>query len=246
MIKVQIVEDDFEQATIMAKILTKDNRIEVINITEDGKKAIEMYLKLKPDILILDLNIPGMDGTEVLNFLCNVSSEERNKCNVIVLSGNFPNYRFKYTSKVFSCIDKPCNYNSLHSRIIEAYNNFSKQRNNKQICKNIFSNLGFNPNDLGPIVVTESVLLILESHTDMYDLKHLRSAVSKKLNMPEKNIQWNLDRVSRSLSEQCPISTFKQVFPNYLSTKSPSPKRLISLIVNTLEANDALNFEHFQ
>lgn len=38
----------------------------MVGVADDGYKAIELYNELKPDILILDISLPGMDGLQVL------------------------------------------------------------------------------------------------------------------------------------------------------------------------------------
>lgn len=61
---VLIVEDDEFLRSLTAKRLEKDNY--QIEIAVDGENAISALEKIKPDIILLDLLLPGKDGFEVL------------------------------------------------------------------------------------------------------------------------------------------------------------------------------------
>jgi DNA-binding response OmpR family regulator/EAL domain-containing protein (putative c-di-GMP-specific phosphodiesterase class I) len=61
--KVLVVDDDRSQALYCASILGKQG-IEVHTETE-ATRAMEVLEKVRPDLLLLDLNMPGVDGTEL-------------------------------------------------------------------------------------------------------------------------------------------------------------------------------------
>jgi DNA-binding response OmpR family regulator/EAL domain-containing protein (putative c-di-GMP-specific phosphodiesterase class I) len=61
--KVLVVDDDRSQALYCASILGKQG-IEVHTET-DPLRAIEVLERTRPDLLLLDLNMPGVDGTEL-------------------------------------------------------------------------------------------------------------------------------------------------------------------------------------
>ncbi|WP_026570889.1 MULTISPECIES: response regulator transcription factor [Sediminibacillus] len=64
MIKVLFV-DDHEMVRIgVSAYLTTQPDIEVIAEADNGKKAIELALELRPDIILMDLVMEGMDGIE--------------------------------------------------------------------------------------------------------------------------------------------------------------------------------------
>ncbi len=52
-------------------------------ITSDDKLFREQFLETRPDMVVLDLGMPGMDGIELLRFL----AEERFQSPVLIISG---------------------------------------------------------------------------------------------------------------------------------------------------------------
>lgn len=65
--RILIIEDE-EQMVEMLKIRLEANNYEVIS-THDGKQGLEMAQKQNPDLIILDLMIPKMDGFKVCGLL---------------------------------------------------------------------------------------------------------------------------------------------------------------------------------
>ena len=63
-IKVLIVDDSGFTQEVLKKILERDSAIQIIGMAEDGKKAIELTQKLKPDVIVMDVNMPVMNGFE--------------------------------------------------------------------------------------------------------------------------------------------------------------------------------------
>ena len=68
-LKILIIDDE-ENARELLKIhLSKLTRIEVIGEAKDGKEAVAMITKYKPDLIFLDIEMPELSGLEVLNRL---------------------------------------------------------------------------------------------------------------------------------------------------------------------------------
>ena len=64
-IKVLIVDDHplFRQG--LRQVVEADQRFELIGETGDGKSALEMITEKRPDIAVLDVNLPGLTGLEI-------------------------------------------------------------------------------------------------------------------------------------------------------------------------------------
>ncbi len=69
MIKVLIVDDSSLVRQILAKELQKDPAIEVVGTATDPYMARDMIVKLRPDVLTLDIEMPRMDGLTFLRKL---------------------------------------------------------------------------------------------------------------------------------------------------------------------------------
>lgn len=64
-IKVVIADDHAVMRVGIRNILTRSNEICVVGEASDGQQAITLIDELKPDVLILDMEMPVMDGVEV-------------------------------------------------------------------------------------------------------------------------------------------------------------------------------------
>ena len=64
-----MVVDDSPFASNQIKDIVEDNGYEVIGYAKDGEEAIELYKELKPDIVILDIIMPGLNGLETAEIL---------------------------------------------------------------------------------------------------------------------------------------------------------------------------------
>ncbi|GGF28027.1 DNA-binding response regulator [Halobacillus andaensis] len=62
MIKLLIVEDQALTRESLKIILDMDEHIEVIGQSEDGEEAIEFCVNNKPDLILMDIHMPNMDG----------------------------------------------------------------------------------------------------------------------------------------------------------------------------------------
>ncbi len=45
-------------------VLSEDERVDVVGIAETGKEAVDLATELRPDVILMDLKMPVMDGLE--------------------------------------------------------------------------------------------------------------------------------------------------------------------------------------
>lgn len=59
---VVVVDDTDESREMILRMLQFDSNIEVIGTAKTGFEAIDVAQKLKPDVIVMDINMPDMDG----------------------------------------------------------------------------------------------------------------------------------------------------------------------------------------
>lgn len=67
--RVLIVDDSIAVARQLQKILVDSGKFEAAGHARDGAEAIKMHQEQHPDIICMDMNMPGMDGLTALRGL---------------------------------------------------------------------------------------------------------------------------------------------------------------------------------
>lgn len=65
-INVAIVDDNEKMVSLLDAILQTDKNIEVIGRGDDGVQALDIIKNQEPDVVLLDLIMPKLDGLEVM------------------------------------------------------------------------------------------------------------------------------------------------------------------------------------
>lgn len=86
-IRVLIVDDHAGVRALLRSLLKKAPDIEVVGEAHNGSEALTLVSRLKPDVLLLDIEMPGMTGIEVAREL------RARKTNVIIIAVSAYNER---------------------------------------------------------------------------------------------------------------------------------------------------------
>lgn len=81
-VKIMITDDHSMIREGLKSLLELDGDIEVIAEAENGEECLQKLLSVKPDVLLLDINMPKMNGLEVLKTL----KDAKSKVKVLVLT----------------------------------------------------------------------------------------------------------------------------------------------------------------
>ena len=64
--QILIVEDDHRVCELLSDVLTPEH---AVTVAADGEAAFASLPRVRPDVVLLDVNLPGMSGLEVLKRL---------------------------------------------------------------------------------------------------------------------------------------------------------------------------------
>ncbi len=82
-IRIIVADDHVNVRRGLRKMLNRSPKVEVIGEADNGREALELAKSLNPDVLLLDVEMPGMKGYEVARQLMESETQVR----VLALSG---------------------------------------------------------------------------------------------------------------------------------------------------------------
>ena len=62
MIRVAIADDHPEMRVALRLLLSMDKEIEIVCVTSNGQEAVDCVKRLQPDVLVMDIHMPVLDG----------------------------------------------------------------------------------------------------------------------------------------------------------------------------------------
>jgi DNA-binding NarL/FixJ family response regulator len=83
-IRVLLADDHRLFAEALEAILGADERIEVVGTARDGREAVELERKLAPDVVLMDISMPGMDGVDAARTI----RKRRPDACILILTGS--------------------------------------------------------------------------------------------------------------------------------------------------------------
>lgn len=121
-ITVLVADDNNDFTATLSNYLEQEEEMEILGIAKDGNEAYDMAVALQPDILLLDIIMPHLDGLGVLEKLANTDMKKRPLCIILSAVG-----QDKITQKAITLgaqyyIVKPFDINVLVQRMKELKN----------------------------------------------------------------------------------------------------------------------------
>ena len=117
--KILAIDDQTLILKAIENKLTKSNYDVVV--ADNGKSGLELYDRIKPDLVVVDIEMPGMNGFQVVEY---IKQTKEDKTPVIVMSGKDEEYNIVKAFKLGAddYIVKPVGVNELLVRVKRCLN----------------------------------------------------------------------------------------------------------------------------
>lgn len=222
-IKILIADDNYDFGMTLKNYLSNDKDMEIIKIARDGEEAYSDILRLKPDVALLDVIMPQLDGIGVLEKL-NEAKIEKEPVKIMISAVG----QDKITQKAIALgadyyIVKPFDISLLTQRIKEIKTDAPERMQNVNINKEIKSpyitiskNEDNTKNNLEAAVTNIIHEVGVPAHIKGYQF--LREAIIMSVN--------NIEMINQIT---------KQLYPDIATKYSTTPSRVERAIRHAIE-----------
>jgi DNA-binding NarL/FixJ family response regulator len=76
MLRIVVAEDDDQLAELITSLLSEDSRFDVVGRGRTGDEAVELASEHRPDIVLMDLSMPGCDGVEATRLIRSLNPDQ--------------------------------------------------------------------------------------------------------------------------------------------------------------------------
>ena len=210
-----MADDNKFFANILKEFLSNQDDIEVVGLAENGKEAYKNISILKPEVVVMDMVMPYLDGLEILEKLRFDNGKKRPI--FIVLSGVRNEEIIERSMNLGAnyYITKPFDLEILANRIRELYNESKNKEDDKK--NKIYKRPNKNAN-LQERVTNIMCLLGVPAHIKGY--RYLRDAIIMVID--------NLDVLD---------SVTKLLYPNIAEKYKTTPSRVERAIRHAIEVS---------
>ena len=235
MINLMLVDDNKNYVDSLFKYIVRGNdKIRLCDIGYDGKEAINSILELKPDIILLDLNLPNINGLEILDLL----EKEKIHTNIIVLSGiNELILKVRKNPNVKYIISKLAGFTEI-LRIVNEIVSEIDNKNYENSIEEILKSFGFNMNALGTKYLIKSILLSIKNPEYLENIENeLYSKVAIIYNVRKDKVKWNINCAIKSMWRYTTDRISTGNYFNRRNSEKPSSGDIINTMVSKLTKN---------
>lgn len=260
-IKIVLADDNKDFCQVLNEYLSNEDDIEVIGVANDGVEAIELVKKTQPDLLVLDIIMPHLDGLGVLEKLNSMDIAKHPKTIVLSAVG-----QDKITQNAISLgadyyIVKPFDFVVFINRIRELVSNktlrieaklapepqmtrsdFVKNVGNIETeITNIIHEIGVPAHIKGYLYLREAIKMVIDNVELLGAVtKELYPSIAKKFNTTPSRVERAIRHAIEVAWSRGKVDTINQLFGYTVhNTKGkPTNSEFIAMI------SDKLRLEH--
>lgn len=225
-----LVADSSE--SFVGTVFEQLNEFFEISCCNDGQKVISMLHNFSPDLLLLDLMLPGCDGITILESICTMDKRPV----ILVVSRIFGFYVQDSLERlgVSYAMQKPCDAIAVCNRIKELAQ-YPKDHllpaiEEEETVHSMLRVLGFSSKHMGYRCLVDAIRSIAEKSDQLYT-KELYPKVGKKYSCSWRQVERDIRTAIDSAWENGDAAIWQEFFPHGMgSGKKPTNSALISTL----------------
>ena len=236
-ITILIADDNPEFAKTLTSYIEDDNEFDIIAIARDGKEAVEMITSTEPDVVLLDVIMPHLDGIGVLEKINAAKMKKNPLCIMLSAVG-----QDKITQRALELgaeyyAIKPFDIITLLQRIKEI----RKYRQQPQFLNSNINNYNINNNTNSYVareIKAPYIEISPEKKKDEENLEALVTNVIHEVGVPAhiKGYQYLREAIMMVVNNIDIINQItKQLYPEIASKYNTTPSRVERAIRHAIE-----------
>lgn len=231
-ITILIADDNPDFANTLTGYIEEDDKFEIIAVARDGKQAVEMILNTEPDVALLDVIMPHLDGIGVLEKLNSANMKKFPICIMLSAVG-----QEKITQRA---LELGAEYYAIKPFAIEVLLQRIKEiKLHKQQPKFINSNINNNINNyMSREIKAQYIEISPEKKKDQENLEALVTNVIHEVGVPAhiKGYQYLREAIMMVVNNIDIINQItKQLYPEIANKYMTTPSRVERAIRHAIE-----------
>ncbi len=198
MINILLTDDHALVRTGIRRLLEDSDQIKIIAEAESGEECLEMYASLKPDIILMDVNMPGMGGVEASRRILQRDASQKIIILTLHTEQSFPKRLLEIGAKGY--LTKECDINEMITAIKHVKNggNYIEPRIAQQLALSLLPG-GQENNSVDRLSRREFQVMLMISQGQT------NNEISEKLCLSPKTISTYRSRVLEKLGVQTEV-----------------------------------------
>jgi len=223
MLNVLIAEDNVPISVQLSNVINTQN-VRCIEILNEGTRVYERVKDLNPDILILDLKLPGMDGIKILE---KMNKDNEIKTKVFIYSGQM---EYMALARNFDCVERYISKLTPAEEIARQLEEVYDEKYNKKTSdkiRDILFKLGFAYSLKGTRLIIECILYSVVEKED--NVKNIYYHISREHGENIHTIKSDINTAINNMWRYTDRNKTRRIL-RLSSSDKPSSKNVISMV----------------
>lgn len=249
-IKLLIVEDNKEFCDLLEEYFSSQSDFEVAGIAYNGKDALDLMTEHQPDIVLLDIIMPYLDGIGVLERLNSLNIPIKSKIIMLTAFGQDSITQRAMELGATYYMMKPLEMDVLSDRIRQMFNgpapsprpNISTAKPNKpksleMEVTNIIHEIGIPAHIRGYLYLRDAILLVVENISLLNAVtKELYPAIAKKYDTTASRVERAIRHAIELAWDRGNVNYLNDVFGHTvrIDKGKPTNSEFIAIIADKL------------